>query len=298
MTRLLLGLCLAAGLAAPAAAQRDFSDVEIKAEHAGGNVHVLFGAGGNIGVLKTEDGLILIDDQFAPLTDRILAAVKTIDDAPIRFLVNTHWHGDHTGGNENLGKAGVVIIAHDNVHKRLSTPQRFENAARNTEARPKEALPVISFNDELSLHVGEETRIHHYPHAHTDGDSVLHFTESNVVHMGDIFFVGRYPFIDLGSGGNLKGIIAAVEDALGFIDDDTAIIPGHGAVSTRADLAAYLGMLKQAESRVAALLAEGKSLEEITALKPMADHDDVWGSGFIKPEAFLKAVYDSLRSND
>lgn len=294
-----VGLGLVAGfICAPALAQRDFSDVEIRTEHVAGKVHVLYGAGGNIGVLVDEDGIVLIDDQFAPLTDRILEALKALSPGPVRFLVNTHWHGDHTGGNENLGRQGVLILAHDHVHERLANPQRFENASRNRDALPREALPTISYNDSLSLHLGEEVRAVHYPHAHTDGDSILYFKTSNAVHMGDIFFAGRYPFIDIASGGNLLGVIAAVADTLERIGDSTRVIPGHGEVTDRAALAAYLAMLETARDRVGAMIAEGRTLEEVKAARPMADHDDVWGSGFINPESFLEQVYRSLRTDN
>lgn len=294
MRRFAIAALAAAWLAAPAAAQQDLSEVEIRAEHAGGNVHVLFGAGGNIGVLRAPDGVVLIDDQFAPLTEKILAAVKAIDPRPIRFLINTHWHGDHTGGNENLGAAGVLIVAHDHVRERLANPQTFSNAARNTRARPAEALPVVTFKDEVALHLGEEARAHHVPHAHTDGDSIVHFTGSNVLHMGDTFFNGRYPFVDIESGGNLLGMIDAARFALGLADEATAIIPGHGPLARRGDLEAWLAVLETAVERVDVLIAEGKSLEEIVAARPMAEFDEAYGSGFIGPERFLGIVHASL----
>ena len=284
----------ALALSLPAAAQRDLSTVDIRTEHAGGQVYALFGAGGNIGVLRTDDGVILIDDQFAPLSEKIRAAVTAISDQPIRFLLNTHWHGDHTGGNENFGAAGVVIVAHDNVYKRLATPQHFANASRNTEARPKAALPVITYNDELSFHVGETTHVVHVPHAHTDGDSVVYFTESNVVHMGDLLFVDRYPFIDIESGGNLLGVIAGVKAVLGITGPDTVFIGGHGPLAGRDKVETYLHMLETARERVQALIDAGRTKEEVIAAKPMADHDATWGAGFINPERFLDAVYTSL----
>ncbi|RMD87927.1 MAG: MBL fold metallo-hydrolase [Alphaproteobacteria bacterium] len=297
MKRVFCAALLGAVTFIPAAsAQRDLSQVEIRTEHAGGQVYALFGAGGNIGVLKTDDGVILIDDQFAPLSDKIKAAVKAISDKPIRFLLNTHWHGDHTGGNENFGGMGVVIVAHDNVYRRLSTPQTFANADRNTKARPKAALPVITYNDELSFHVGETTHVVHVPHAHTDGDSVVFFTESNVVHMGDLLFVDRYPFIDLDSGGNLNGVIAGVKATLEITGPDTVFIGGHGPLAHRDRVEAYLRVLETARDRVQALIDAGKSKEEVIAARPMAEYDETWGSGFIKPDAFLAAVYQSLTS--
>jgi len=296
MIRLGFAALAAAFALAPgfALAQDDMSDVEIRAEHVRGNVHVLFGRGGNIGVLTTPEGVVLIDDQFAPLTDKVRAAVAEISDAPIRFVINTHWHGDHTGGNENLGKAGVLILAHDNVHARMSTDQEMPAFNRSVPAAPKAAQPVITYNDELSIRLGEQARAHHVPHGHTDGDSIIHFPDSNAMHMGDLFFKGRYPFIDIGSGGNILGMIAGVETALGIADDDTGIIPGHGSLANRTDLIAFRDMLVAARDRVAALIEDGKSLEDIQAARPMADYDENWGSGFIDPDRFLKQVHDSL----
>lgn len=285
------GLFMFSGMAL---AQNDMSEVEIRAEHVGGNVHALFGRGGNIGVLTTPEGVVLIDDQYAPLTDKVRAAVSEISDAPIRFVINTHWHGDHTGGNENLGKAGVLILAHDNVHARMSTDQEMPAFNRSVPAAPQGALPVVTYNDELSIRLGEQARAHHMPHGHTDGDSFIHFPDSNVIHMGDLFFKDRYPFIDLAAGGNILGMIAGVETALGIVEDNTGIIPGHGALADRDDLIAYRDMLITARDRVSALLEDGKSLEAIQAARPMADYDENWGSGFINPDRFLKQVHDSL----
>ncbi|WP_281301321.1 MULTISPECIES: MBL fold metallo-hydrolase [unclassified Iodidimonas] len=294
--RALAALLLAAGLSHSAAAQRDFSDVEIKIEPVAGNVHVLYGAGGNIGVLTSDDGVILIDDQFAPLTDRILEAIASLDSGPVKFLLNTHWHGDHTGGNENLGEGGVVIVAHDHVYRRLAQPQRFSNERRNTEARPKAALPVLTFNDQLSFHLGEDARAYHMPHAHTDGDSIIHFPESNVIHMGDLLFVDRYPFIDIESGGNLLGVIDGVIKAMALADEKTTFIGGHGPLADRERVRAYLNVLETARDRVRPMIADGKSLEDVIAARPMAAYDEAWGSGFINPEAFLRAVYESLKN--
>ena len=279
----------------PAFAQRNFDDVVIRAEPLRGPVSVLFGSGGNIGVSAGEDGVFLIDDQFAPLTEKIQAAIADITDEPIRFVVNTHWHGDHSGGNENLGKAGAIIVAHDNVYRRMSTTQELRAFNRTVPASPKDALPVITFNDKAGFHLnGEEVRAHHIPHAHTDGDSLLHFTGSNAIHMGDTFFNGRYPFIDLASGGNLNGIIAAVATAIELSDADTIIIPGHGEIAGKADLEAYHAVMVAARDRVQAMIDGGKSLEDVQAAKPMADYDEVFGSGFIDPDRFLGFAYASL----
>lgn len=273
--------------AGTAHAQRDFSDVEIKSEHVKGNIHVLFGAGGNIGVLTTDEGLILIDDQFAPLTDRIEKAVASLGSGPVKFVLNTHWHGDHTGGNENLGKGGAVIVAHDNVHKRLA-------ALEGDRAVSHHGLPDLTFNDHLTFHLGEEARAYHIAHAHTDGDSFIHFMGSNVIHMGDLLFVDRYPFIDIESGGSLDGMIEGLETALALTDAETKIIGGHGPLTDRAGLERSISMLKQARERVGAMIADGKSLDEIIAARPMAAYDETWGWNFIGPDRFLTSVYESL----
>jgi len=280
-----LGVAAAAGLAvSPAAGQDDMEDVEIRAEHAGGNVHALFGRGGNIGVLTTEKGVILIDDQFAPLTDKILNAVREIDDGEIRFLLNTHYHGDHTGGNENMGEAGATLVAHDNVRKRLVDDDEF----------PEGGLPVLTFSEALSFHLGEEARAHHVHHAHTDGDSFIHFTESNVIHGGDLVFNQRYPFIDVEAGGNLIGMIEGVKKIIELADGDTTIIPGHGPLADVEDMEKYLSVLEMARDRVSALMDEGKSLEEIIEARPMSEYDEAWGAYFIGPERFLRLVHASL----
>lgn len=282
-------------IAVPALAQGNFDDVTIRTQALRGPVSVLFGAGGNIGVSVGEDGVFLIDDQFAPLTEKIQAAVAEMTDRPIRFVVNTHWHGDHTGGNENLGEAGAVIVAHDNVYRRMSTVQELKAFNRTVPASPNAALPVITFNDQAAFHLnGEEVRAHHVPYAHTDGDSLLHFTGSNVIHMGDTFFKGRYPFIDLGSGGNINGIIKAAEVALDLADEDTMIIPGHGEMADKADLQAYHDVMVAARDRVQAMIEDGASLEAIQAAKPLADFDQTYGGGFINPDRFLGFVYTSL----
>ena len=293
ISSLLTVSALLALFAGPAQAQ-GMEDVEIRTEHAAGDVYVLFGQGGNIGVLPTPRGIILVDDQYAPLTERIKAAVAEIDDGPIRFVLNTHWHPDHTGGNEKLGELGTVIVAHDNVHKRMSSDQFIEFFDSTVPAASLEALPVVTFNHELSFRLGEQVRIYHIPHAHTDGDSLVHFTESNVIHMGDLMFRDRYPFIDLDSGGNLAGVIDGIERAREIADEATVIIPGHGTLGDVAALERYHAMLVAARDRVGDLMAEGRSLEEILEARPMADYDEAWGGGFIGPEAFLRLVHESL----
>ncbi len=274
---------------APSFAQ-DLSKVEIKAEQVAPGVAVLFGAGGNIGVSYGEDGTVLIDDQFAPLTGKIQAAVAALGAQPVKFLVNTHWHYDHTGGNENLGKAGAVIMAHDNVRVRMAAGQGNQKPAA------KVALPVVTYADGLKLHLnGDELRVIHMPAGHTDGDSVVHWTKSNVVHMGDLFFLRMsFPFVDASSGGNVRGVIAAADKVLAMADDQTKIIPGHGPVASKADLQQYRDMVAQIVSRVEAGIAAGKALEQIKAERP-ADGFGVKPDGFITADRFVETVYGMVK---
>jgi cyclase len=285
----LLGLALA-GL--PAAAQdRDFSKVEVKAIPVAGKIYMLEGAGGNIGVSVGSDGILIVDDQFAPLADKIRAALKGLSSGKLAFILNTHWHGDHTGGNEVFGRE-ATIIAQENVRKRLSTDQ--EVFGDKVPAAPSQALPVITFDQSLSVHFnGEEIKVIHYPHGHTDGDSIIFFTGSNVVHMGDDFFVGRFPFVDLGSGGSVQGMTRNVEAVLGQIPDDAKIIPGHGALSDKAGLKAFLEMLKETTAIVQQRIAAGKDLKGIQA-EGLPDKWKEWGSGFIKTDLWLQTLYESL----
>jgi glyoxylase-like metal-dependent hydrolase (beta-lactamase superfamily II) len=290
---------LAAGLLAlstPAAAQGDFSKVEIKIEKLAPGVAVLFGAGGNIGLSYGDDGNIIVDDQFAPLTEKILAAIRTLDPDPVRFVVNTHWHSDHTGGNESHGKAGAVILAHRNVRQRMSTEQFIASLDLKVPASPKHALPVVTFAQGVDLNLnGDVLQIMHVGNAHTDGDSIVHWQKGNVLHMGDTFFHKEtFPFIDLSSGGSIDGVIKAAELALSIANDSTRIIPGHGPIANRADLSAYRDMLVDIRTKVSAGIASGKSLAEIQATKPAARYE--MPDGFIKADQFVEAVYNSLRA--
>ena len=285
----LAALTLHAGVAA---AQRDFSKVEIRTTKVAEGVYMLEGAGGNIGVYTGTEGVLVIDDQFAPLTDKIKAAITAISDKPIRFLFNTHWHGDHTGGNENFAKAGVAIVAHDNVRKRLSAEQYNAIFDRKTPPSPAVALPIVTFNDSVTFHLdGEDITCFHVPNAHTDGDAIVWFRKANVVHMGDCLFNGRYPVLDVSAGGSTAGMIAAADRMLAVINADTKLIPGHGALATRKDLEAFRDMMKKAQSVVKGLVASGKSLEEIQKAKPLADLDAIWGTTSITPDIFLKELY-------
>lgn len=274
-------------------AQTDFSKVEIKATKVAGNVYMLQGAGGNIGVSVGDDGLLIVDDQFAPLADKIRAALKGLADKKLRFILNTHWHGDHTGGNVAFGPE-ATIIAHDNVRKRLATEQKSTVFNSTTPASPKEALPVITFNDSLSVHFnGEDIRAIHFPHGHTDGDSVIFFSASNVVHLGDDFFAGRFPFVDLESGGSVEGLVKNIGELISKIPADAKLIPGHGPISTLDDLKSYHRMLQQTTEIVRGKIAAGKTLDQIKTEGLPAEWAP-WGTGFIKTDRWVETIYKSL----
>lgn len=288
-----LGLGLTA--AAVAGAQDRFANVEIEATDLGNGIYMMTGAGGNLGLSIGEDGTFLIDDQFAPLTEKIQAKVAELTDTPVQWVINTHWHGDHVGGNENFGEAGAVVVAHDNVRERMSTDQLNEVFGRTTPASPDGALPVVTFTDEVTFHLnGEEIEVMHFPNAHTDGDSVIHFKGANVIHMGDTFFNKLYPFIDRSSGGDLDGMIAVNEAMYARADEETKIIPGHGPLSTKADMKIYIDMLKTVRSRIAEAKAAGKSLEEIQADKPLQDFEEVWGGQFISQDLMIQFAFNSI----
>ncbi len=294
-----LALLAASPLALSACAQGNaqeadrFAKVEIKTEQLAEGVAVLFGAGGNIGVSYGPDGTVLIDDQFAPLTPKIQTAIGALGAEPVKYLINTHWHGDHSGGNENFGKAGALIMAHDHVRERMAGEQK--SGRGNDPASPKEALPVITYHDGIKLRLnGDEVHVKHMKHAHTDGDSIVLWKKANVIHMGDLYFNKvTLPFIDLNSGGNAMGVLAAAEKALKMVDDNTKIIPGHGPMATKADLTDYRDMLKSVIGAVEKARGEGKTLEQIQAMKPAAQWDTN-KDAFIKGDAFVEAVYKSL----
>ena len=285
-------LCTAATLATGVAqAQSRFDKVEIRTEQLSPSTYVLFGAGGNIGLSVGADSVFVIDDQYAPLSEKIAAAIKKITDKPVQFVLNTHWHSDHTGGNENFAKGGALIIAHDNVKKRLSTEQFIEFLRAKEAPLPKIAQPVVTFSTDVTFHInGDEVYAFHMPKAHTDGDAIIHFRKSNVIHMGDIFFNGFYPFIDTSSGGSPEGVVAAADRVLAMADDATRIIPGHGPVSNKAELKIYRDMVATVSARVKKLAQEGKKLDEIIAAKPSAEYDERWGKGFIPTGRFIEML--------
>jgi glyoxylase-like metal-dependent hydrolase (beta-lactamase superfamily II) len=257
---------------------------------------MLKGQGGNIAISAGEDGVYIIDDQLEPLTDQLLVAIGEISSQPIRFVINTHFHYDHVGGNETMGKGGAVIIAHDNIHKRMSSDYFSNFFDTTTPAWPKDALPVITFNDQVTLHFnGEIAKVYHVPHSHTDGDSIVHFPASDVIHMGDIYFNGLYPYIDLDAGGNIQGMIAGAELGHSLAGENTQIIPGHGPLSNKANLAEYRDFLISARNNVQTLIDQGKSLEEAVAARPTAQWDATLGEIFITPEQLVIFIYNSLK---
>jgi glyoxylase-like metal-dependent hydrolase (beta-lactamase superfamily II) len=293
-----LSIVLAAVIATPAAAQQDFSKIEVKVERVAPGVAVLFGAGGNIGLSYGTDGNILIDDQYAPLAPKILAAIRTVDPDPVRFVVNTHWHGDHTGGNEALGNAGAVIVAHDNVRRRLSVDTFFRTMNQQIKATPKAGLPVVTFTREVALNLnGDQLQVVHVPNAHTDGDALVYWTGANVLHMGDTFFhKATYPFIDRESGGSIDGMIAAVDRGLAMVKPGGRVIPGHGPVATVAELRGYRAMLADVRAKVAAGIRAGRTKAQVVASRPTAPYTEIATNGFITPTRFVETMYDELKA--
>lgn len=283
-------------VATQVSAQQDFSQVEIQTVPVRDNIYLLQGEGGNIGLFVGEDGAFLVDDQIAPLTDKIKAAIATVTDEPIKFVINTHWHSDHTGGNENLGNEGVVILAHDNVRKRMSVDNIIPSLNMEFPASPEAALPVITFEDGVTFHLNGDTlhAIHPDTDGHTDGDTFLHWKKANVIHAGDLFFNGFYPFIDAYSGGSLAGMIEGVNEILELTNAQTLIIPGHGKLSNRQELLDYRNMLMVVQVRTLTAIAQGMTLEEFLASDPTAEFDAAWGQGFLTPEVFQKIVYSSV----
>ena len=288
-------------LAAPALFAQgapDFSNVVIKTNKITDKLYTLEGAGGTIGVLIGPDGVFMVDTQFAPLSDKIAAAIKRLTPQPIKFIVNTHVHGDHTGGNENFAGAGAILVAHENVRHRMSTEQFIEFLKMTEKPSPKGALPVVTFAGSVTFHLnGDEMRAMHVPRAHTDGDAIVHFVGSDVVHMGDVFWNGLYPFVDYSSGGSITGVIAACSQALAMTTDKTRFIPGHGTLGTRAELQAYRDMLATIAARVQQGIAEGKTDEEIVKLAPSREYDEKWGKAYLKPDKFVGSIAAGMRNS-
>ena len=259
------------------------------------NIYMLSGQGGNIGVFLGGDGTFVVDDQFAPLTEKILAAIKSVGGDTPRFLINTHFHGDHTGGNENLGKAGTLIVSHDNVRQRLVNGSFIEAFGMNAPPANKVALPVLTFSEDMHFHINNDSvNALYVPGAHTDGDSIIHFKKANVVHAGDVFFNGFYPFIDAANGGSLRGTIAAADAILALTDSKSKIIPGHGPLADKKQLQAYRDMLATAYTRLLKLKNEGASVEDAINHDPLADLESQWGGGIFKGEKWISIIYPAV----
>ena len=274
-------------------AQTDWSKIEIKSTKVAGNVYMLEGAGGNIGVSVGPDGILIVDDQFAPLADKIKAALKTLGDGKLKFVLNTHYHGDHTGSNPAFGP-DALIIAQENVRKRLSTEQVSKFFKRTTPPLPPEGLPVVTFDHAVSIFFnGEEIKVIHFPHSHTDGDSIIYFTNSNVIHMGDNFFNPRFPVVDLEAGGNVVGMTKTVEEVLSKLPAGVKIIPGHGPLSDAEGLKAFHRMLVETTEIVRKQKKANKTLEQVKA-QGLPEKWKSWGSGFITTAVWLELVYNSL----
>jgi cyclase len=297
MRKLVLSLpvCLLA-IATAAAQDRDFSKVEIKVQKVSGSVYMLQGAGGNIGASVGEDGIVIVDDEYAPLAEKIQAALKGITDKPVRFIINTHYHGDHTGSNAILQEKAPVI-AQDNVRKRLASGGLAGNGGSvkmdNKPADPK-ALPIITFDHDVTVHLnGEDIRALHFPHGHTDGDSVIYFPKSNVVHMGDDFVTYGFPFIDLDAGGSVQGLIADIEEILPKLPPDVKLIPGHGPVSNVDDLKNFLAMVKESVAAVQSAKQAGKSVEQMKKDNIMAPYAKYSGE-FVNADKWIETIYNDL----
>lgn len=293
--RTIAALLAAAGLTAGLQAQQ--REIKIKITPLAENLYMLAGAGGNLALSVGDDGALLVDAEYQQLTEKVIAAVEEVCDKPIRFVVNTHWHFDHVGGNENLAKAGAAIVAHENVRKRMSTEQTLGGLGRTVPPSPEAALPVITFSDALTFHWnGDEVRVLHVDPAHTDGDSFVHFPKANVLHVADVWFNNMYPFIDVNAGGSIDGMIKAVDRALSLANEEARIIPGHGPLGTVAELREYRQMLATARDRVRALVEQGKSREEVIASKPTEDLDADWGRGGFAPDMWVGIVYDGMNT--
>jgi len=282
-------------LTAAVIADDSFDNVEIQTIKAADGIYMLTGKGGNIGLAVGADGVFLIDDQFAPLTEKIQAAITQVSDKPVKFVINTHWHPDHTGGNENLGSSGAVIVAHDNVRKRLSVDSFIEMFNMQSSAMAPAGLPVITFGDAVTFHLnGDEILVRHVMNAHTDGDAIVHFKHANVIHAGDTYFSGMYPFIDMAHGGSNDGYIKAIDQVLALADEKSVIIPGHGPISNKQELTAWRDMLKIIIDRIRTMVEDDASLEQIQASMPTRAFDERYGGGFISNETFVKMLYRNM----
>ncbi len=275
---------------------QDYDAVEITSVEVAEGIWMLEGAGGNLGVMIGEDGTFLIDDQYAPLSEKILAAITGLGGEAPRFVLNTHYHGDHTGGNENMGEVGALIVAHDNVRARMQIENPSEVFGLTFPPSPEAALPVLTFSETTTFHInGDEVHVFHVRDAHTDGDALIWFKRADVLHTGDIVFNGIYPYIDEGSG-TIAGLVAACGDILAIIDGDTAIIPGHGPLADRDDVIAYRNFLQSVHDVIMPMVRDGMTTDEIVDANPLQPWDETWGQGFLDTEAFTRVAVTAIRN--
>ncbi|MEE2673174.1 MAG: MBL fold metallo-hydrolase [Myxococcota bacterium] len=290
-----LGLAVLLGSFALAASAPAQQPARVETHDLGSGLAMLVGSGGNLGVSVGEDGVLLVDDQFARMTPALREAVRALGGSGARFVLNTHWHGDHVGGNESWARTGAVIVAHENVRARMRSDQWNALRQVTTKASPRAALPIVTFDEGIRFHLnGHEIDVLHVDPAHTDGDSIVVFRHANVIHAGDTYFNGLYPYIDVSSGGSVDGMIAAADRVLGLCNDETRVIPGHGPLSDRQGLAAYRDMLVSIRNAVRSGIVKGRTADQVVASKPSAAFDAKWGGGFLGPDDFVRIVHASL----
>lgn len=298
MTRSAVIVLLLAATGTATLRAQNFDTIQVKTVPVSGSVYMLQGLGGNIAVAAGPEGVFMVDDEYAPLSDKITTAIRAISPAPIRFLVNTHMHFDHTGGNEIFAKAGVAIFAPENQRHRLSVDQYIEILNRRDPPLPPAALPVVTFTDTVSFYLnGDSIVAFHVAPAHTDGDAAIYFRHANVIATGDLYFNGRYPLVDLSNGGSIDGMVAAADRILAMADGATKIIPGHGALSNRVEYQTYRDMLATIRDRIRHAIAAGQTLDQVKAAKLTADFDAVWGNGRITPDMFVGILYKDLSTH-
>lgn len=279
-------------------AQQNFDTVRIRPEKVVDNLYLLKGSGGNIGVLTGKDGIVMIDDQFLPLSQKIKDAIAQLDPTSIRFTINTHIHGDHSGGNEFFKQIGSTIIAHDVVRERMMKETVNRNTGQTSPPRPEDAWPVVTFDNKMNIHVnGQDIEIIHFSAGHTDGDVIIRFKQANVFHMGDVFVTYGYPYIDMSNGGNINGLINSLDKAMSLMDDNTKVIPGHGDLSTKKDVKAYRDRLANIRDQVAAALKKGTKPEELANLHITDAYEAEWGKGFVKGKDFVRVVAEGINAD-
>ncbi len=279
-----------------ALAQENFDTVKIRPIRVAEHIHMLKGSGGNIGVLTGKDGVLMIDDQFAPLSQKIKDAIKTLDPGEIRFLINTHVHGDHSGGNENFKRMGVTVIAHDRVRERMMKVHVDKASKETTPPRDKDAWPVITVTDKISFHLNDEDiDVLHFSSGHTDGDVIVYFKKANVFHTGDMFVRYGYPYIDASRGGGINVFIAYLDKLLPLMDENSKVIPGHGELATKADVKVFRDKLADIRDQVAAALKKGKKVEDIPAMSISDKYDAEWGKGFLKGKDYILFIAEDLK---